>query len=242
MAPQKESGHRPPAAGTVLGFIALFIAITGVATANLPGKNSVNSGDIAAKNVKTSDIAIGAVTSGRIADGAVKTSKLAANAVDNSKLAANAVDTGQLADNAVTNAKLAADAVDSGKVANGSLTGADVSPNSLTGVDINESTLGPVLDVTYARNFNNCTVADGTQGSCTATCPAGTNAIGGGGVGEGGFADHVQVNGSRPNPNGAVATGWTTFFNNEAGGANNNVTSYVVCTPIASGAFLAVSG
>ena len=242
MSPQVRRGQRPPAAGTVLGFIALFIAITGVATANLPGKNSVNSGDIAAKNVKTSDIAIGAVTSGRIADGAVKTSKLAANAVDagqladgavtNPKLAANAVDTGQLANGAVTNPKLGADSVDSGNVA----------ANSLTGADINESTLGPVLNVTYARNFNNCTVADGTQGSCTATCPAGTNAIGGGGVGEGGFADHVQVNGSRPNPNGAVATGWTTFFNNEVGGANNNVTSYAICTPIAGGSFVAVSG
>jgi hypothetical protein len=242
MSPYRGKVSYRPSAGLVLGFISLFVALTSVAAGNLPGKNSVNSGDIAAKNVKTSDIAIGAVTSGRIADGAVKTSKLAANAVDNGKLAANAVDTGQIADNAVTNPKLAADAVDSSKVANGSLTGADVAPNSLTGVDINESTLGPVLDVTYARNFNNCTVADGTQGSCTATCPAGTNAIGGGGVGEGGFADHVQVNGSRPNPNGAVATGWTTFFNNEAGGANNNVPSYAICVPIASGAFLAVNG
>jgi hypothetical protein len=216
--------RRRPSTGAVLGFVALFAALAGAATA-LPGKNTVDSGDIKRRAVRTSDIAPRAVTAGKIPDGGVT----------NAKLAADAVDSGKVADGSIA----------SGDIANGSLTGADVSPNSLGGADINESTLGATLDVVYARN-QTCTVAEATQGSCTATCPDGRNVLGGGVVAEGNHGEQVEVNGSRPNPNNAAATGWTGFVDNNAdlGGANNNnsVTVYAICAPIASGSFLAVTG
>jgi hypothetical protein len=70
---------------------------------------------------------------------------------------------------------------------------------------------------------------NGTQTSCTVSCPPGLFGSGGGVAGEGAFADHQQVNGTRPNPNDAAPTGWTGFVNNEAGGTNTTITMYVVC-------------
>lgn len=62
--------HRP-SPGTVLGVIAIMVALAGTAGA-LPGKNSVDSGDIKKNAVKSSDIARKAVKSRHIARDAVK--------------------------------------------------------------------------------------------------------------------------------------------------------------------------
>ena len=77
---------------------ALFIVLGGTAVA-LPGKNTVDSGDIQNKAVKTKDIAKEAVTEKKIADGAVTSPKLAAGSVGTQKIADNAV-TGAKADEA----------------------------------------------------------------------------------------------------------------------------------------------
>ena len=58
----------------VLAVAALFIVLGGTAVA-LPGKNSVDSGDIRNKTVKTKDIAKQAVTEKKLADNAVTGAK-----------------------------------------------------------------------------------------------------------------------------------------------------------------------
>jgi len=45
-----------PSPGTVLGTVAIFMALSGIAIGNLPGKNSVISSDIKADNVKGVDV------------------------------------------------------------------------------------------------------------------------------------------------------------------------------------------
>jgi hypothetical protein len=174
----------------------------------------------------------------------------------------NKVDSGDIRKNAVKSSDIAKNAAKGGDVNEGTLgevpsattadnvvdnaiNGAKVADGSLGGVDIDESTLGSSLDLTYARNDGNCTVPEGTQDDCTATCPAGLNAIGGGGVAEGSFGEQIDVNGSRPNPNDGAATGWTTFFNNndDDGATNNdNVTAYAVCAPARAASFIVVGG
>ena len=94
----------------VLGVVAIFIALGGTAFA-LPGKNSVDSGDIKKGQVKTRSLGKAAVTEPKLADGAVTNPKLA--------------------DGAVTNPKLAPDAVDGTKVAADALGGADIDEASL---------------------------------------------------------------------------------------------------------------
>jgi len=61
---------RRPSPAMVVAFVALLAALSGTAVA-LPGKNTVDSGDIKKANVKTSDIAKNAVISGKIKDGAL---------------------------------------------------------------------------------------------------------------------------------------------------------------------------
>ncbi len=56
--------ERPPASMTI-AFVALLVALSGTAVA-LPGKSTVDSGDIKNGQVKRADIASGAVTSGEV--------------------------------------------------------------------------------------------------------------------------------------------------------------------------------
>ena len=84
---RRQTKHGRPSHGTVVAYLALFVAIGGSAYAakQLP-KNSVGSK--------------------QIRKGAVKTGDLARNAVKAGKLAKNAVPTNRLRDNAVTGAKV----------------------------------------------------------------------------------------------------------------------------------------
>jgi hypothetical protein len=61
---------RRPSAAMVVAFVALLAALSGTAVA-LPGKNTVDSGDIKKANVKKSDIAKNAVISGKVKDGSL---------------------------------------------------------------------------------------------------------------------------------------------------------------------------
>ena len=87
-----------------IAYVALFIVLGGTAVA-LPGKNTVDSGDIAKKAVKSSDIAKKAVKKKNLANGAVITDKLADGAVATGKLADGSVTTAKIGGDAVTGAK-----------------------------------------------------------------------------------------------------------------------------------------
>jgi hypothetical protein len=82
----------------LIAVVALFVVLGGTAAA-LPGKNTVDSGDIRKSAVKAKDIAKKAVKTKAIADNAVKTKKIADTAVTTQKLAGDAV-TGAKADEA----------------------------------------------------------------------------------------------------------------------------------------------
>src|SRR5688572_31909075 len=63
--------------GNVVGYVALFaFAIGGVAEA-LPGKNTIDSGDIRRGQVRAGDLRNGAVTNPKLADSAVNGPKVA---------------------------------------------------------------------------------------------------------------------------------------------------------------------
>src|SRR5437763_4383158 len=64
----------------VVGYLALFIALSATAYA-LPGRNTVDSGDIKTGQIKTRNLARGTVTK----------SKLAPNSVDSSKVTDNSL-------------------------------------------------------------------------------------------------------------------------------------------------------
>jgi hypothetical protein len=146
----------------VVGYIALFVALTGTAYANgliitsnrqvgggtISGHNaprgdhanvipaSVNGKDLATGAVTSGKLGAGAVSSGNLATGAVSNGKLAPRAVSSGNLAIGAVGSGNLAAGAVTGDKLALNSVGTNNVTDGSLTGVDVADGTLTGADI----------------------------------------------------------------------------------------------------------
>jgi hypothetical protein len=103
----------------VVGYVAVFLALTGTAAATHPGgADTIDSADIINAEVNTHDLANNSVSSDKINNGAVRSA--------------------DVADDTTGNALKGID------IANASLTGADVADNSLTGADIQESSLGQV--------------------------------------------------------------------------------------------------
>lgn len=91
----RAGGRGGPHHATVVAWLALFIALGGVA-AGLPGENSVGSKDIRRGAVRTQKIHRDAVTASKLADGAV----------GQAAIATGAIGTPQLLDGAVTPAKI----------------------------------------------------------------------------------------------------------------------------------------
>jgi hypothetical protein len=108
----------------VVGYVAVFIALSGTAYAvdgPLAGQNTVGSADIINGEVTNDDLGADAVGSGKIADRQVK----------NQDLSIGASSSNTIADGGVQG-------ID---VKNDDLTGADVANDSLTGADVDEDTL-----------------------------------------------------------------------------------------------------
>jgi hypothetical protein len=82
----------------VIGYVALFVALSGTAYAvdgSLPGKNTVGSADIINGEVKTPDIGSGQVGAGQVADDST------GRALTGNNIAANSLDAGDIADSTV---------------------------------------------------------------------------------------------------------------------------------------------
>ena len=145
-----SNGLRQHLRSNVIGYIALFLALTGVAyAAGLP-KNSVTSKQIKAGGVKLSDLAANSVDSTKVVDnsltggdinestlsglsatpngaaggdlsGAFPNPSIANGAVSSEELADGQVAAAELAEGAVGAGKLADGAVGAGKIANGAV-------------------------------------------------------------------------------------------------------------------------
>jgi hypothetical protein len=100
---------RRPSPAMGVAFVALVLAVSGTAVA-LPGKNTVDSGDLKRNSVKGPDIARGAVTNTKLRNGAVSTAKLRNNAVTGAKVNEGSLGAVPSATNAATAAN--ADKVD----------------------------------------------------------------------------------------------------------------------------------
>jgi hypothetical protein len=127
----------------VVGYVAVFIALSGTAYAvdgPLPGVDQVGSEDIINTEVKGIDLAPNAVGPSRIADGAVEAPEIAENAIVDDTLnpitGSTKIDTG-----AIKESELGNSSVFSGEVAPGALNGSDIEDGSLGGADIADSSV-----------------------------------------------------------------------------------------------------
>jgi hypothetical protein len=118
----------------VVGSLALFVALSGVAVAAGLAKNSVGPKQIrrgavtAAKihkgAVNRAKLALSSVSAGNIVNGTVLSSKLASGAVTNPKIANGVVGTNKLGNGVVTASKLAKEGVTTEKIKDGAVTAA----------------------------------------------------------------------------------------------------------------------
>jgi hypothetical protein len=103
-------------------------------------------------------------------------------------LPANSVGSRQLRKNAVTGPKIARNAINSSKVKNGSLLRGDFHPGALPigpqgppGPQGPTGSAGPAGTPAVSRVASDTPIAANSVGTGKASCPAGTNALGGGG-------------------------------------------------------------
>lgn len=161
-----------PSPALVIACIALFAALTGSAIAAGVGKNTVRSPQIVDGTIRTVDLRDNAVAAGKIAPDAVDTTEIAENGVDSSDVAPETLTAADLGPNSVT----------SSEVADQSLTANDLGPDSvgsseLQAGSVRASELGAIIQVT-----NSTPIKAGDNAAITATCPAGTTVISGGGL------------------------------------------------------------
>jgi hypothetical protein len=133
-----------PSHGTVVAYLALFVALSGTAVALKAGSvgprairnSAVRTSKIANAAVTAPKLAAGSVTASAIGPGAIGTAQLADGSVIGSKIAAAAVDSQQIADGAVGGRTLKANSVSTNKIDDNAVTGQQVLDGSLTLADV----------------------------------------------------------------------------------------------------------
>jgi hypothetical protein len=150
--------------------VALFFALAGTAAA-LPGKNSVDSGDVENGEIRSRDVqdqgilgkdvaneGIGALqiddgslggadisndglTGADVADRSLTGADVDSGALTGEDISDESLGGGDVANGGLTGADLSDESITGADVTNGGLTGADVSDEALTGADIAESSL-----------------------------------------------------------------------------------------------------
>jgi hypothetical protein len=144
----------------VVGYVALFFAICGVAYAGsgpidgpLPGQDQVGSDDIIDGQVFGKDIQMGTIGSGRVADNSLTAKDLAADSVGFSELDALAFDKSDIAPACVRpvgcSFQIPPDAIQTGEIQDGQVQGGDIQDSSITSSDIQN---GQVTKADLASN------------------------------------------------------------------------------------------
>jgi hypothetical protein len=204
---------------TAISCIALFVALSGAAYAAGLAKNSVKTKNIAngavtaakikSSSVNASKLANGSVIGSKIANGAVGSSKLAEASVRSTALGGGVVTTGKIKDLGVTEAKLGANSVTNSKISAGAVDTGKLGREAVTGEKISAALLAQLVkNVSYVVKETPLVNSETEGQTAIAECPAGKQAIGGGGRVIGAGVTKVALTQTFENTN--VVTGKTT--------------------------------
>jgi hypothetical protein len=193
--------------------LAACVGFVAVADAAKVPKNSVGSKQIKKNAVKKKHIKDAAVVTTKIKDLAVTTDKVADAAITTGKIADAAVTTDKIADAAVTTDKIADAAVTTGKIADAAVTTDKIADDAITTGKIAPAAVrAEALGSTQQVVSSNVNIAATGNGSVTATCPAGTQVLSGGG-GASSFTVFMVESFQQGN-------GWIAVFRNTDGSAH----------------------
>lgn len=209
-----------PSPALLIACLALFMTLGGTAFAVGVAKNSVRSAQIVDGTVRTMDLR----------DDSVNAPKIAPDAVGSEEIAENAVASPEVAADSLAAADLGAASVASSEVADNTLTANDLGPDSVAASEIAADAVGSSelaadsvrsSELAAIVQVSNATaIAANGNANVTATCPAGTTVISGGGS-AGLYAIHLTSTYRSGN-------GWHIDARNESGAANT-ITAYAYC-------------
>jgi hypothetical protein len=197
---------RRPSTGTVLGLLALIVAVAG------------NTGAFAGTThivVRKGDIAKGAVTANALAKGAVHSKALATGAVNAKALANGAVGSAALGAGAVTSKALGAGAVGPSALAPSAVTANAIAPESIHGYALGQVTVhsAPIADLDEVPSNPVWTASN----SESAICASGERLLSGGVISINPGNREVGILESFPISN-SNANGWLARLTSNSGG------------------------
>ena len=192
--------------------------------------SAVTSAKIGSGQVGNSDIAPNAVGSGKIADGQVKAADIGTDEVKAAEIGAGQVGNSEIASNAVDTAKILDGQVNTADIANGAfgVRSEDIQDKTIKSTDISTGTINLNL---LGKEGNDISIAPGSTGTTSVTCPAGTLLTGGGYQADGVTNKNAQVYINRPSSvagDPSKVDTWSISAFNE-GNTNFNIKAIAVC-------------
>jgi hypothetical protein len=161
------------------------------------------------------------------AAGKINGSQIKANSLPGNRVKAKTLTAKQVKPGSLTGTQIKAGSLTGAQIKAGSLTGTQIQAGSLTGTQINASTLSGVTASKLASiQYASSKVPLGAvAATSTASCPAGTNIIGGGATVSNDDLDFVNDSGPNATRNGWTATGF--------GEPGDSMTVTAICTAAA---------
>ena len=198
----------------IIGYVALFFALsTGAYAAGL-ANNSVKSKHIKDGQVKTADVR----------DYSLAAADLGASSVTSWHIASNSVSTGLVADNSLGAADLGPDSVQSSEIAADAVQSSELDANAAGKSEIAGNSIGSEELLAIDEVVNTQTVPVDQALTVVATCPAGQQIISGGnGKVSNGLGGNVPLQFSHRS-----AGGWQVRYYNGFG-VPVNVSAYAYC-------------
>ena len=137
----------------VIGYAALFVALSGTAMASHPGgadtisagdiiNNEIRTEDIRDANVTTADIHADSITGGKIINGEVASADVLDGSLGATDLGVDSVGTAELAGGSVGTFEIGANEVLSRNIAGGEVNSVDIASDGVTGADIATGAVG----------------------------------------------------------------------------------------------------
>jgi hypothetical protein len=152
--------------GNVVGYVALFLVLTGGTAQALQGSNTVFSDDIVNRDVKTADLGFKSVTANRLAPNSVRSGRVVDDSLtgaDVSNLTGADIAGDSLTGEQINESQVGTFGDISGPLANAQLRldvvgSSEVANNSLGGPEIDESSLAPVPLAANAQHVDGSSV------------------------------------------------------------------------------------